>query len=220
MKAWLRNPLHALTPPWSSPAGGSAPQATEGLGDPSPAEHRPGHHAPVHPAGGRVEVEALRQLVRGQGAGQVLLVGEDEEGRVAELLGLEEAAELLARGGHARAVRRVHHEDHAAGWGGGVPEVRAPQGPQRLPPSQVVRVKCGALVLQHLHASTDSGHHAAVKSARSHALQQRRLARSVEAHEDEARGGAVPGAAPEPAGDHGGDAEGAMDHRDWLRSVK
>ena len=59
----------------------------------------------------RVQPHLLRNLGGVARAGEVLLVGEDEEQRVLELLLVDQAVELLGRLLQPRAVGRVDDED-------------------------------------------------------------------------------------------------------------
>ena len=60
-----------------------------------------------------VEAELVGHLGGGHGVGEVLLVGEDEEDGVAQLVLVEHAVHLVARGVHAVTVVGVDHEDEA-----------------------------------------------------------------------------------------------------------
>ena len=100
------------------------------------------------------QAQLLGDLGARQRAGDVLLVGEDEQRRARHLAVLDDARELGARLVHALAVRRVDDEDEALG----AREVVAPQRADLVLAADVPHVELCVLVGDRLDVEADGGH--------------------------------------------------------------
>ncbi len=100
-----------------------------------------------------VQCERLRNLGGRQCIAHVLLVGEHEHARRAQVLALEDVVQLLARQVEPRRVRRVYHHDERVR----VHEVRLPRLPQHVLPAQIPHLEPHVLPCHLLHVAANRG---------------------------------------------------------------
>eukprot|EP00327_Prymnesium_parvum_P018964 CAMPEP_0113240970 /NCGR_PEP_ID=MMETSP0008_2-20120614/6546_1 /TAXON_ID=97485 /ORGANISM="Prymnesium parvum" /LENGTH=245 /DNA_ID=CAMNT_0000088345 /DNA_START=136 /DNA_END=874 /DNA_ORIENTATION=- /assembly_acc=CAM_ASM_000153 len=129
----------------------------------------------------RVESELVGDLRSVHRVGQVLLVGEDEQNRLAELILVQHAVELVASLADAVAIVGVHDEDDALR----VLVVVAPQGPDLVLPAHVPHGEGDVLVLNRLHVEADRGD-GGDDLAKLELVENGGLARGVKAHHEDA----------------------------------
>jgi len=100
-----------------------------------------------------VEPELVGNLSRVHRVGEILLVGKDQEERVAQLILVEHALQLLTSLGYTLAIVRVDHENDTLG----ILEVVPPEGADLVLSSDVPHGEGNVLVLDSLDVEADRG---------------------------------------------------------------